>query len=329
MAPTSTSRFRWAVLGTGTIAAKFAAQLANVAQAECYGVAASSLASADRFARAHGFSRAFASYEALLADPTLDAIYIATPNRLHLEHCTLALARKLPVLCEKPLAMSAAEGRQIVACASEHEVFCMEAMWMRFHPLVQQLRDWVRDGRLGEVHHLRASLGWAKDKQRVERPELGRGAALDFGVYPLSLAHYLLGKPDEVRVAVRKHASGVDESATVELIYPRCTATISASVCEQLANDALVEGSRASAVLRRPLLEPSGLHLIEPGAPLASKLAGLLAPIRGRRIPKGIGLRREAEELMRCVFEGRRESEVVPLAASLDVLECVDRIRAP
>lgn len=331
-------RFRWAVLGTGTIAGKFAAQLAQTEQGVCHGVAAGSQASADRFARAHGFARAYPSYDALLADPELDAIYVATPNRLHLEHCTRALGRKLAVLCEKPLAMSAAEGREIAGVARAQGVFCMEAMWMRFHPLVQQLRAWIREGRLGEVRRLQASLGWAKERERVERPELGRGAALDFGVYPLSLAHFLLGnllgKPDAVTVEVRKHASGVDMSATVELAYgqgPTPTrASLAMSVCEQLGNEAVVEGTRASAYLRRPLLEPSGLHLVEHAGVgrITGSLAGLVAPLRGRAIPKGIGLRREAEELMRCVAAGRLESEVVPLDASIDVLEWVDRVRA-
>lgn len=325
-----TKRFRWAVVGTGTIAAKFAVQLANTEQGVCQAVAARSQASAERFAHAHGFARAHASFDALLDDPELDAIYIATPNREHLDHCLRALARQLPVLCEKPLAMSADEARQIAAAAARHRVFCMEAMWMRFHPLVQQLRAWIRAGRLGEVQRLQASLGWAKERERVERPELGRGAALDFGVYPLSFAHYLLGKPDAVEVEVRKHASGVDMSASVELRYAHARASLRMSVVEQLDNGALVEGTRGRAVLRRPLLEPSGLHLVEYGGigALTGAAAGLLAPLRARTIAKGIGLRREAEELMRCVAAGRRESEVVPLADSIDVLECVDLIRA-
>lgn len=325
-----TETFRWGVVGTGTIAGKFAAQLAQTTQGRCHAVAARSQASAARFAAAHGFVRAHASFDALLDDPDIDALYVATPNRDHLEHCVRALERKLPVLCEKPLAMSAAEARQIAATARAQGVFCMEAMWMRFHPLVQQLRAWVRAGRLGEVRQLDASLGSAKEVERVERPELGRGAALDFGVYPLSFAHYLLGKPDAVEVEVRKHASGVDMSARVELRCGSARACVEMSVVEQLDNAARVEGTRARAILRRPLLEPSGLHVVEHGGlgALTGAFAGLVAPLQARTITKGIGLRREAEALMRCVSEGRLESEVVPLADSIDVLEIVDRIRA-
>lgn len=325
----STARgIRWGVLGTGTIAGKFATALARTEQGRLHAVASRSPGKAGSFAAAHGFARAHDDYAALLDDGEVEAIYVATPTLLHLEHCTMALERGLPVLCEKPLAMTRAEGERIVARAREAGVFCMEAMWMRFHPLVCRLREWIGEGRLGQPSSLQASLGWAKERERVERPELGRGAMLDFGVYPLSLAQYLLGHPDEVDVEVRRHASGVDEWARVRLRYPGCVATLEASVCERLSNDALVVGSRASARLAPPLLAPSSLALLE-GGPLGRWLGRARASVAKERFPADIGLRLEAEELMRCVAAGRCESEVVPLADSLEVLEWIDRVRGP
>ena len=322
-------RVRWGVLGTGTIAQKFVAALATTEHGRLHAVASRSPDNARSFAAAHGVVRAHPDYASLLADPELDAVYIATPTRLHLEHCTAALEHGLAVLCEKPLALTRAEGEQIVARARAAEVFCMEAMWMRFHPLVQELRGWIADGQLGRPTSLEASLGWAKERERVERPELGRGAMLDFGVYPLSLAQYLLGSPDEVAVEVRRHASGVDEWARVRLRYASgCVAMLEASVSERLPNDAVVVGSQASARLAPPLLAPSALQRLD-GGWLRRSIGRLRATRAGREIPAGIGLRREAEELMRCVAQGRRESEVMPLDASLEVLGWIDRVRQP
>ena len=319
---------RWGVLGTGTIADKFAAALARTEQGVLHAVASRSPGKAEAFAATHGFARAYDDYAALLDDGELEALYIATPTRLHLEHCTMALDRGLAVLCEKPLALTRAEGELIVTRARDAGVFCMEAMWMRFHPLVQRLRDWIGEGRLGQPTSLQASLGWAKERERVEQPQLGRGAMLDFGVYPLSLAQYLLGHPDEVAVEVRRHASGVDEWARVRLRYPGCEATLEASVCERLGNDAVLVGSLARARLAPPLHNPSSLVLLE-GGPLGRLLGRARASLTKETIAADIGLRLEAEELMRCVAAGRSESEVVPLDDSLEVLDWIDRVRGP
>lgn len=202
---------------------------------------------------------------------------------------------------------------------------------MRFHPHVQELRRWLDAGELGDVQHLHAELGWRKEPERVERPELGRGAALDFGVYPLSLAHFLLGETDDLDVEVERHASGVDETMSLQLRYARCTATLRASITKPLSNDALVTGSQRSAHLHKPLLAPRGLTLLAPGGAhsLWWRASSLVGPwLSGALRPQRVGLRREAEELMRCVRMGRTTSEVVPPSATLWALRCVDRVRA-
>jgi predicted dehydrogenase len=242
-----------------------------------------------------------------------------------------ALERGKAVLCEKPFALNAQDAKRVVDLAREKQVFCMEAMRMRFNPLVQQLRALVMAGTFGEVQILRAELGWPKEAERMEQPELGRGALYDFGVYPISLAHYLFGVPHDVKVAARRHASGVDESVSALLLYQGCTAMISASVRVLLANDALIAGSAGSAWLRKPFLEPSSLAIHESrretslGGRLISRLGQLISL---PRIPRDIGLRREAEEVMHCLHQGKLESAVMPLSETLQVLECVDKIRS-
>lgn len=325
--------FRWGVIGTGTIAGKFAKQLQKTPGAELYGVASNSQARADEFAKAQGFGRGYAPYEALLEDPNVDAVYIASRTPQHLAHCLLALDQGKPVLCEKPIALTRAEAERIFARACERRVFCMEAMWMRFHPLVQQLRTGLQEGRLGQMQLLQAELGWKKERERVERPELGRGAALDFGVYPLSFAHYLLGMPREIKLEVQRHPSGVDEAFSAELTYEGgCVARLGASLQQQLSNGATLKGNRGEALLHPPLLSPRGLQWFEAGQKraLRNRLLGALQPaLSNMTIPPGLGFRLEAQELMDCVRAGRLQSEVVPHSATLAVMGWVDRIRAP
>ncbi len=323
----STSRFRWGIVGTGDIAHRFASQLAKTERGAVYGVASRSSERAARFASNHGAARSFGSYDELLADPAVDVVYLATPTRDHLAHCLMAIEQNKAVLCEKPLASSQEEGEQIVAAARARGVFCMEGMWMRFHPLVQQLRSMVRAGQLGDIHYVRAELGWAKSVERVEKPELGRGARLDFGVYPLSFVHYLLGVPERVEAFARKHPAGGDETVTVQLVYPSCAASIAASVSAELDNDALVVGSKAVARLGRPLLSPRWLEVTPRGAsrkspPLRALSRALLQP----KLSPHVGFLREAEEVMRCLEDGKLESDANPLVDSLWVLSVADRI---
>lgn len=322
--------YRWGVLGTSGIASKFSRQLSTIDRAELAAVGSRTPTRALEFGAEHGFQRTHGSYEALLADPELDAVYIATTTPHHVEHSLAALDRGLPVLLEKPIALNAEQAAQIVARAGQRQVFFMEAMWMRFHPLVQRVRDLAESGELGILRFARAELGWMKDKERVRRPELGRGALLDFGVYPISLSHFLLGTPDRVAAVAVLHASGVDETVSVQLHYPTCSMNIRASVAERLANDASLTGSLGTASLLAPLIDPTGLRVRYRDADrsIASRaMARVSRALRGRELPARIGLRNEALEVMNCLDRGVLQSAVMPWSESVAVMETVDRIR--
>ena len=235
--------------------------------------------------------------------------------------------------------------------ARECGVFCMEAMWMRFSPLVKAVRERVRSGSLGPVGLFHAELGYRAPTTRLESAKAGRGALLNFGVYTVSLAHDLFGPPTSTRGEVRKNGAGLDTIFAATLGYPDHLATIAGSVVATLANEAVVSCAKGRLRLGAPFIHPGSLTSVKVGeptgsgggsrggrladkVPFASLLEGstlmTLAKRRGslRARPRGSnGLRLEADEVMRCLSEGRRESEVVPLADSVAVLETIDRIR--
>ena len=351
--PGSNRHFRWGILGTGMIAGQFAAQLALADGAEPYAVASRTAARAKAFAAECGAKVAHGAYEALLADDNVDVVYIATAADRHHEHCLMALEAGKPILCEKPFAMNATEACAIVEAATARNLFCMEAMWMRFSPLVQQCRERVRSGGLGAIGFFHADTGYRAAEARLQDGQSGRGALLSFGVYGASLAHFLFGAPMDLQADMTPHATGLDEAFSATLHYPSHSATISASISVTMTNEANIVGSTGRLRLGAPFFNPGYMQYVQVGEPSArpqgpkravglagrlpygsllqgSFLATLLRG-RGRLVtrPRGSnGLRLEAQEVMRCLAQGETESAIMPLADTLAVMKTLDTIRA-
>jgi hypothetical protein len=181
---------RWGILGTGGIASTFASDLRLTESGVVTAVGSRSQASADRFADEFDIEGRHPSYEALVADPAVDVVYVATPHPMHRDNAILALRAGKPVLVEKPFAMNAAEAIDIVEVAREQGLFAMEAMWTRFLPHIAVVRDWLAQGALGEIVTVTADHGqwFAEDPGfRLFAPELGGGALLDLGVLTCTL----------------------------------------------------------------------------------------------------------------------------------------------
>jgi predicted dehydrogenase len=345
---------RWGILGTGTIAGKFAEGLADVPEARLAAVGSRSLEAATAFARAFHVPRAHASYEALVRDPEIDVVYIATPNTSHKEHCVLALENGKAVLCEKPFTVDAAEARVVVETARRTGRFCMEGMWMRFTPLVRELVGLLRGGAIGDVRMVTASLGFPfvfDPTHRVFDPTLGGGAMLDLGVYALSFAFHLLGLPTSLETHAVLGASGVDEQATVLLTFPEGRqATITTSLRCRLGNDAQIFGTEGMIRVHEPLYCPESATLVRaPASPPAgarSPRRTRLAAARQNRVLRdlygrwsrarsdtaithrrtGNGYAHEAIEVMRCLETGECQSPIMPLDESLAILETIDAL---
>lgn len=342
---------RWGIVGAGRIAASFVAAISETSGAVLAAVAsrdperARALAGPDK-----SEVRVHASYEALVADPSIDAVYVATPAHLHRAHCLLALEARKPVLCEKPFALDSAQAREIVSAARAAGVFCMEAMWMRFTPAARELRTWVREGRIGRPLSVTASVGFHYRRDPADRlfdAARGGGALLDLGVYPISLAISLLGRPARVTGQLSFGPTGVDEQATALLEFEGgAQASIAASLRARLGNDAVVSGDAAVVRVGEPLYCPEVLTLTQAGpislAPpsvlrrtarahlpgWARRLAATLRVRRTWRPVRGNGMGHQIEEVRRCLSAGERESPLMPLDESVATLEVVDAVRS-
>ena len=220
---------RWGILGTGGIARAFAQALRQTPDARLVAVGSRTAAGAEAFARDFD-ARACASYEALVASPDVDIVYIATPHIMHAENAILALDAGKAVLCEKPFTMNAREAGQVVALARRRGLFLMEAMWTRFMPALAALRRIVASGEIGEAALVQADFGFAATldpEHRVNKRELGGGALLDLGIYPLSIAYALLGPVQSVHAQAVTGPTGVDLSTGFTMLHRGGTMSVS------------------------------------------------------------------------------------------------------
>lgn len=315
------TRFRWGILGAGTIARKFAAGVAALPDQELAAVGSRTQAAADHFAAEFGILRRHASYAALAADPGLDAIYIATPHSYHKEHTLLALRGGKAVLCEKPFAINVVEAQEMVAEARLRGLFLMEAMWSRFLPIVAEMRRLIADGAIGQVRMVQADFGFRTAVNPVHRlfdPALGGGALLDVGVYPVSLAHLILGRPDRIAAVAEVGSTQVDEQTGMVLGFPNgALAVLSTAATTETRQEAVIFGTQGSICLHSPWWVGSRLTLQRSGATPTEIVRPYIAN----------GYSHEAIEVAECVRAGALESLTMPLEESLAVMATLDAIR--
>jgi len=337
--------FVWGIVGTGAIAARFASDLGLLAEARLGAVHSRSADTARDFAARFGAGRAFDDLAAFLADPALDAVYIATPNHLHVPQALAAIAAGKPVLIEKPIALASSDVEALAEASRRHGVFAMEAMWTRFLPAVAAARQHVAAGGLGTIRRISAELSYRReqDDSRFFDPALGGGAAFDLGVYGISLALQLLGVPERIEGERLAAASGVDLRSTFRLHYPGAVAELSCGFDLDGSNRFLIEGSAGALRLEAPFLKAKRLTRYTPAA-LASPLsaprdAATLArrlldrlPLPGRRQEQydfpGSGLQFQAQAAMAAIRAGARECETMPLAESAAVLRVIEAVGA-
>ncbi len=287
----------WGICGTGRIAAKFAADLRFVPGAVLAAVGSRSRAAAEEFGRRFEVARVHEGYERQAADETVDVVYVATPQSRHHADVLAFLAAGKAVLCEKPFAMTAAQAAEMVSAARAAGLFLMEAMWTRFLPIHHELRRLLADGAIGAPHLLSADFGYRVapgSAHRLLDPALGGGSLLDIGVYPVSLAVSLFGVPTRVAAL-----AGTDPVARVD---SGCAST---------------SGVAGRITIERPFHAATELTVHTPAG--VSRIS---------RPFDGVGLHFEAAEVMDCLRDGRPESDVMPLAETLDVMATLDRIRA-
>ncbi len=311
---------RWGILGPGHIAYKFAQGLAFVKNARLVAVGSRDEKRAKAFAEKYGLSRAYGSYQQLAADFEVDIVYIATPHGRHYEDMLLCLENGKAVLCEKAFTLNADQARKVVALAREKGLFLMEAMWSRFLPVMQKARQLVEEGEIGEPQMLTAHLGFRPEfdpQSRLFNPELGGGALLDIGVYPVSFTHWYWGVPQKITTEAVIGSTGVDEQESIILQYSKGRqAVLFATLRSFTPGDALIMGSEGYLRIRGPLFRPERLILVRKG-----KEKTIQVPFEGN------GYNYEAQEAVNCILQGKTESLQMPLEHTLQVMEIMDAIR--
>lgn len=260
---------RWGVIGTGGIAADFCLALAGSARCQVVNVAGSSPEKARAFAGRFGLARWSAQIPQLLADPAVEAVYIATPHSLHEPQTLACIAAGKHVLCEKPLTLDAAGAARVIAAARRQGVFLMEAFMYRCHPLLHALLARLKTGAIGPIRHVRADFGFRvprRPEHRLFAPALGGGSILDVGGYPVSFARLIAGvaegtplaEPTELTGTGVIGPTGVDELARAELTFASgLTASVTSAIRDEVGTAAVVFGEEGKIVLPNPWI-PGG-----------------------------------------------------------------------
>jgi predicted dehydrogenase len=313
---------RWGVLGTGGIASTFASDLPLVPGAELAAVGSRTPAAAAAFAERHRFARSHGSWAGLAADPEVDVVYVATPHAFHFDAAMTCLEGGKAVLCEKPMTLDLASSERLVLEARTRGLFLMEAMWMRLNPAVRELARLIADGVIGEVTTVHADFGLQgpfEATHRLRDPALGGGALLDLGVYPINLAHLVLGSPATVHSWAQLTPEGVDQNTGMLFGYESgAVAALTCSLVGETRNAASITGTLGRIDLPQGFFVPRGFMLHRVGA--EPEEISFDFPGRGYQF--------EAAEVQRCLAEGLSESPLVPHATTLDVMTIMDTIRA-
>ncbi len=314
--------FRWGIISTGRIANDFAEGVSQLADATVLAVGSRTQEAADVFGERHGVERRYASYEALAADPDLDAVYVATPHPFHAPNCIMCLEAGKAVLCEKPFTINAAELEQVVGLAREKRLFLMEGMWSRFMPATVKLRELLASGVIGDVNLVDIDFGFRapfNPQHRLFAPEMGGGALLDIGIYSLSFASMVLGRPRRIVSMAHLGESGVDENAAIILGHESgALTTIMTAIRTSTPQQAVINGTLGRITMHPPYWFPQRITLEVYGVETTT----MDIPMNGN------GFNHEAAEVARCIGAGQLESDIMPLDESLELMRTMDEIRA-
>jgi predicted dehydrogenase len=314
------SDFRWGILGTGGIAQAFAADLAHVDGHVVAAVGSRTIEGAEKFAEQYPTAIPFGSYEELVASD-VDAIYVSTPHIFHAENAALALSAGKPVLCEKAFTINSQESAKIIAIAQSKKIALMEAMWTRFLPHIQEIKQVIAAGALGEIHTVIADHGQYIPYSRAPRlwePTLGGGALLDLGIYSITIADIALGSPVKADAYATLTDLGVDLQTSITLQYPNgAHALLSCTMAARTSVIAMIAGDKARIEIDAPFYNPTSWRLITRDGEVTEY----------PNTYQGHGLREEAIEFARVVRSGEIESPLMTHAKSQEIMELMDDIR--
>jgi predicted dehydrogenase len=314
------SNFSWGILGPGGIARAFAKDLTLLEGHTVGAVGSRSLSNAQSFADDFG-GTAYGSYEELINDSTIDAIYVATPHPAHHDNVISALDAGKAVLCEKPFAVNAKQAQAMVDAATRNKVALMEAMWARFLPHYAQVREIIASDVLGPIFSIHADHGQRLADQNIPRliePQLAGGALLDLGIYPISFAHMILGNPVAINSSAVMTDKGVDAQSSMIFTYENgAQAVLTTTMIEQTPCRAVVAGLNGWLEIDRTFYNPASMRVVLNDGSVTEY----------PNTYSGHGLREQAESFKQLVQSGKLQSDILSWKDTVDIMKSMDTVR--
>ncbi len=311
----------WGIIGLGNIAYKFAKDLALVNDAALMAVASRSIQKALTFKDEFKVPNAFDSYEALFRCEEVEVVYIALPHSEHLSWSIMAMEHGKHVLCEKPMGVNLGQVQQMIDTSRKHNVFLMEALWSRFIPAIQNAKELVEEGEIGNIGYMHADFafyGLDRDREgRLLNPALAGGSLLDIGIYPVFLAYLILGIPDSIETSAKFIETGAEIQIAMQFTYPSAHAILFSGLSANSSMEASISGSDGTIVIHSRWHESQGLSVIK-----NNKTERIHLPTVGK------GYTYEIEEVHRCLVNKQIESNLWSHRNSLELIALLDKIRA-
>jgi len=312
---------RWGILATGGIAHMFTKDL-RTAGLDIAAVGSRRADAARAFADEFEIPHAHDSYEALVDDPDVDIVYVATPHPAHADNAILALEHGKHVLVEKPFTLNAAEAARVRDVAAANGLLAMEAMWTRYLPHMARIRELLAEGALGDVRAVTADHTQSistDPAHRLNALELGGGALLDLGIYPVSFAWDMLGAPTTVIAAARLSETRAD--AEVATIFTHASGALSTTISAARSagpNTAHVIGTDARIDIDRVWYSATSFRVTRPDGTVVEDY---VSQIDGR------GMQYQALAAERILAEGRTDSDILPIDETVAIMATLDEIR--
>ena len=313
---------KWGIIGCGHIAPKFIEGINVLQNTKVVAVASKSIDKARDLAKRYDIEFFYDDYELLISNPEVDVIYIATSHNFHKENILQCLKHQKAVLCEKAFTVNGKEAELVINYAREQKVFLMEAMWTRYLPSIKEVKRLVKSGVIGEVRNLEANFGFLSPfnpEGRLYNKQLAGGSLLDVGIYPVSFAYYIFGKePVNIKSSAKIGVTGVDEQTAIIFTYnDGSMAQLASSMTLQMSQFAVITGTKGIITLKkfhRAIGYTLQLNDEEP---------------QEVSIPfESTGYNYEAQEVIDCLNNGKLESDIMPLNETLQIMRCMDQIRA-
>lgn len=316
---------KWGIIGSGQIASAFADDIkltANKGQT-IQAVLGHTLDKAKEFAAEEKIPAYFDNLDNFLQQSNVDVVYIATPHTLHYEQTLQCLAHKIPVLCEKPLAINIQQVQEMIAASKQHNTFLMEGMWIRFLPSIKKVLSLIHEDAIGDIVCVKADMSYRAPHDPNNRffdPDKGGGSLLDLGIYPVYLALLLLGQPHTIQAQARLTNEHIDEGCAALFHYTGgAYAVIESSLIAQMEWEAIIYGDKGKIKIMRPWNEIPRAIVVETYDD--EKTTTYPCHWEGR------GLQFEIDEVYSCIQQGKIESEYFGHHSSLDLMETMDEIR--